>query len=295
MFSHQQMQPGWHSPNSEVEQITNKMSADPRLPRTSPISPYVSLPQMRASPNPLAAAHHAALQAQQHAQQAAQHSMHQYSAPQYYHHGVQTSPLMLGTAFNGRVMATQTSPMQMMYANTQTSPQPLSPPTPGPVDFGPSPATSSRSSRSSSRYGFGADERVCERCGEGNWVTKEQYFVLRMRRKAARFAMRHYHMSPPASSMPRPHTSSASHPCREGSFGAVTLPRPSPSPAHQPTAAVSPSAWRPWTAPSMDYQTVRSRAENAIQAHRRIQTHHKVTSTATSYTEQEPAVKDEKC
>lgn len=287
------MQPAWQSPNAEVESLTGRMPQDPRLPRTSPITPFLGLPQMSASPNPLAAAHHAA---QQVALQAAQQNAQQYSMPQYYNHGMQTSPLMLGTNYNGRMVSTQTSPLPVMYANTQTSPQPLSPPTPGPVAFGPSPMSSSsqsqRSSRSSCRYGYSsASDKVCERCGESSWVTREQYFVLRMRRKAARFAMR-YQTQPPHPA-PNACVYPASLPSGNVGHSAASLPRPSPRPACQSTAVISPSAWRPWTASGLDYQDVKARAEAAMSAHKRTLVTHRTTST--SYTKQEPEEGERKC
>lgn len=253
---------------------------------------------MSTSPNPLAAAHqaaqHAAQQAaqQQAAQQAAQQSVHPYQIPQYYSLGVQTSPWMMSSAYHGKMMSTQTSPVQTSYADTQTSPRPMVPPTPGPVVFGPSPASSSyRSSRSSCRYGYtSADDQVCERCGENSWVTREQYFVLRMRRKAARFAMKYQSQStPPQSGYYTPNVSLMAS---RGGYSGASMPRPAPRPAHQPLAAVSPSAWRPWTEqPSMDYQNIRARAEAAIRAHRHVQTTREVTST---YTKEEPTDKEEK-
>lgn len=290
MFSQSQMQPGWLSPNAEVEQLTNKVPADPRLPRTSPITPFLGMPQMPASPNPLATAHQAA---QQVTYQAAHQAAHQYPMTQFYHQSMQTSPLMLGSVFSGRVAQTQTSPIQMQYADTQTSPRPMIPQTPVPAVFGPSPAHSSqRSSRSSCRYSSqSAEDKVCERCGENSWVTREQYFVLRMRRKAARFALKYQSQSTPPQLNPYVHPNCA--PCRSGVRSTTSLPRPSPRPAPQPAAVVSPSAWRPWSSDNLDYQNVKARAEAAMTAHRRTLTSHKVTST--SFTKHEPEDRDRKC
>lgn len=275
MFTNQQMQPDWHSPSHEVEAITNRMSNHPGLPRTEPISPYVALPQMSHSPHPLAG----------YQQSAGSQTMYPCSATQYAHQAMQTSPILLGTVYNGRMTSTQTSPMQYMYAGTQTSPQPMVAAVPGPIPFGPSPSASSqRSSRSSCRYGYQSPEdRVCERCGETSWVTKEQFAVLRMRRKAAKYALRHMQQCQPTQSLASPYAHPV--PVRSSrSQSAAALPRPLAQTAHRPAAAISPSAWRPWTTPPsnnpLDYRTVRERAETALAAQRQVQLSHRVTSTS---------------
>lgn len=221
---------------------------------------------------------------------------------------MQTSPYpMQGQAVR---CGTQTSPTNINYVGTQTSPCPMAPYVPQqPASFGPLVATRSPAMQgpriiAPMQTPFSAnntcppvtrpscvwegrqsmEDRVCGRCGCDVFTTRGDFMVIKMRKEAAKMALRNMRMGNPATSFPpQQQSTSAAGPVR-GTPLPTPVPRTSGQAAYSApaTATVSPTIWRPFTVPAEDFETTQARAKQALASLHRLRMSQQGSSSTIS-------------
>lgn len=258
MFSQEQVNPSWQAASPDMPPGM-AYQQHPSLPRTEPISPYLALPQAPVTPNPLADARYCP----------------QGPPPQYstlgFHRMQPPAQMLPGGPAATRRCATQTSPAPMMIAGTQTTPRPLMTQGPMlPIDIRqdlPSdrPAPVRPSCLFAGRDPASLNDKVCERCGCDRTLSRGQYLVVRMRREAAKIALRRLTSGATSAPPGAPAVGVAMATRRDPLLPLPMASAPLPGPSFQPSVAnLQFAPWRPWMEPALDMRTVQARAQEAL-------------------------------